>query len=446
MTAAIVGGGIAGLTAAYELVRAGERPLFIDPGPIGGMIRSSQVDGFTLEAGPNVLVERPDIVELLESLGLRDSARYPCVNPYGQYVWYDGQPTKVPSGFGAMVGSPLFSWGAKFLLPWRVLLPGVLPSRGDDISVRDFLTPLVGAHAVRCLVDPVLKGIYGGEVSELSARSLFPQLWAAAQDRRSVVGCMRARPTKGKPRIMVLAGGIQRLTDAMWGEIKDHIEYIPLEVRRIIPAEGKRYTIAFSDGHRVEVDGCVVTSSGPRSAPLVAAMDEELADMLEGMRYAGLTAVHLSVPRSEPLIKDAFGVLFPGGMPLDLLGAMFNSLIFPHVAPPDRHVVTVMLGGAQAGDRVHEEGVLRRELPKLLRELLGVGDVRWLGMVRWPRAIPQLTVGHHKIVEAMDACERKFPGVVFAGTDRGGVGVSERIRIARDAVKRFRRVRVETVV
>jgi len=133
-------------------------------------------------------------------------------------------------------------------------------------------------------------------------------------------------------------------------------------------------------------------------------------------------------------------------MPLDLLGVMFNSLIFPHVAPPDRHVITVMLGGAQAGERELLESEVRAELPKLLHTLLGIGGVEFLNMVRWNEAIPQFSKGHYKVVEALDACEHDFPGVVFASVDRGGVGVSDRIRIAQEAVRRFRKVRVETVV
>jgi oxygen-dependent protoporphyrinogen oxidase len=133
-------------------------------------------------------------------------------------------------------------------------------------------------------------------------------------------------------------------------------------------------------------------------------------------------------------------------MPEDLLGVMFNSLIFPHVAPSKYHVLTVVLGGAQAKERVYNEQELRTRVPALLRQLLGIKDAEWLLMTQWPKAIPQLVVGHHKLVAQLDQCEKQFPGIVFAGIDRGGVGVSDRIRIAREAVKRFRRVRVETVV
>lgn len=446
MTAAIIGGGIAGLTSAYELVKAGERPILIEPGPLGGMLRSIHCKGFTLEAGPNVLVERPDMAALLGDLGLYDDVRYPEVNPYGQYVWFRGRAEKVPAGLIELLGSPLLRVSTKITLPFKLIMPGALNGTTPDRSVAQFFSPLIGTHTVRCLLDPVLKGIYGGEVDELSARSLFPGLWEAARKRQSIVHYMRNRPSKGKPRIMVIRGGIQRLTQTLWDRISQYVEHLPLRVERISPLDKKRFRIALSDGRYLEVDGCVVTTAGHATVPLVSHLSEDLVSSLERMRFAGLTVVHCAVPRAEALIPDAFGVLFPGGMPQHLLGVMFNSQIFPHVAPPGYHVLTVVLGGAQAGETDLDEATVRAELPTILSQFLDVRQVEVLNISHWKKAIPQLTVGHHEVVGKMDACEREFPGIVFVGVDRGGVGVSDRIRIAREGVKRFRRVRVETVV
>jgi oxygen-dependent protoporphyrinogen oxidase len=446
MTAAIIGGGIAGLAAAYELVKAGERPYVIEAGPIGGMVRSVTRDGFTLECGPNVLVERPDLKELFQEIGLAGEAVHPSVNPYGQYVWYRGRPVKVPANFFQLLGSPLFTGATKLLLPVKALLPGVLPGKVEDCSVEQFFTPLLGRHAARNLIDPVLKGIYGGDVGVLSARSLFPGLWGAATEGKAILGYMRSRSSGGKPPIAVIRGGIQRLTDALWREVRPHVEHIKAQVQRITPLDSKRFRISLPEGRQIEADGCIVTAAGRRLAPLVGYLNEELADTLTNVKYATLTVVHLRVPRSEPLIPAAFGVLFPGGMPEDLLGVMFNSQIFPHMAPAHEHLLTVVLGGAQAGERTYDEATLKEKLPEMLRTILGISHARWLAMTQWPAAIPQLEVGHHKLVKLLDQCEYDHPGIVFAGVDRGGVGVSDRIRLAREAVKRFRRVRVETVV
>jgi oxygen-dependent protoporphyrinogen oxidase len=197
MKTAVIGGGIAGLVASYELVKAGYRPVVIEPGAFGGMIRTLSVDGFTLEQGPNVLVERPAMAELLSELGLQDKIRYPSVTSYGQFVWCRGRPMKVPAGLLEFFVSPLFSWFTKLALPYRICKKGLLKPRAEDLSVLEFFTPLIGERSVRDVLDPVLKGIYGGDVEQLSARVIFPGLWEAAVQGLSLIGYMRRRPRGG---------------------------------------------------------------------------------------------------------------------------------------------------------------------------------------------------------------------------------------------------------
>ena len=447
MKTAVIGGGIAGLVAANELVKAGHRPVVLELAEPGGMIRTSFLDGFTLEQGPNVLVERPDMKNLLLELGLHDRVRYPVVNPYGQYVWYKGEPVQVPQGIAGLIKSPLFSLSTKLLLPLRLAQPGLLKPQSDDLSVLDFFAPVIGEETARDLLDPVLKGIYGGDVAQLSARTIFPGLWDAAVKGLSLIGYMQQRPRGARPSIMVLEGGIRSVVDALVERTRGRVEWLRGRVERIERVAAQGYRLVCADGASVDVDSCVVTPAGPSLAQMVKGLSGDLAAVLERQEYASLGVVHLSVPRSERLIKDAFGVLFQAGMPNDLLGVMFNSQIFPHVAPPDRHILTAMVGGAQSKSQDFDEAVLRERLPQQVRELLGVSSIEWLGLTTWRNAIPQLKVGHYKVVAKLDETEAAHPGLVFAGVDRGGVGVTDRVRIAREAVERVqkRAVRYESV-
>lgn len=447
MKTAVIGGGIAGLVAVHELVKAGHRPVVLEPGALGGMIQTLSQNGFTLELGPNVLVERPDMKSLLIELEIADRVRYPVVNPYGQYVWFQGKAERVPQGLADLVISPLFSASTKVLLPYRLAKPGLLRPRGDDLSVLDFFAPLIGERTARDLLDPVLKGIYGGDVAELSARTLFPGLWKAAEQGLSLLGYMRQRSQAGKPSVMVLEGGMQTIANSLVERMRDRVEWLRARVEGIERVSAQTYRLRCSDGASVDVEGCVVTPAGAALARMIKGLSGELATVVERQEYASLGVVHLSVSRSEPLIKDAFGVLFQAGMPNDLLGIMFNSQLFPHVAPPDRHVLTVMVGGAKARSGEFDETVLKRELPGQISSLLGVSSPEWLSLTTWREAIPQLKVGHYKVVSKLDDVEVANPGVVFAGVDRGGVGVTDRVRIAREAVARMhkRATRYESV-
>jgi oxygen-dependent protoporphyrinogen oxidase len=439
MKTAVIGGGIAGLVAAHELVKAGYRPILIEPDQIGGMIRSSSVEGFILEQGPNVLVERPDMKNLLLELGLHDLVRYPVVNPYGQFVWCRGRAMKVPSGLKELLLSPLFSLSTKLLLPFRLMKPGLLKPKAEDVSVLEFFSPLIGEQSARDVLDPVLKGIYGGDVAQLSARTIFPGLWEAAVQGLSLIGYMRRRSGSGKPSIMVMQGGSQTVTNVLAERLQGKIEILRARVERIERLSTSGYRLVCSDGVSVDVDACVITPAGAPLARMIEGVDASLSSLVSRQNYASLSVIHLSVPRSETLIKDAFGLLFHGGMPDDLLGVMFNSQIFPHVAPPDRHILTAMVGGAQAASRETSEADLRERLPKQVAKLLGISSIEWLSLTRWREAIPQLKVGHHKVVAALDAVEASNPGLAFAGVDRGGIGVSDRVRLAREAVERVHR-------
>jgi protoporphyrinogen/coproporphyrinogen III oxidase len=437
MKTAVIGGGIAGLVATYELVKAGYRPVVIEPGAFGGMIRTLSLDGFTLEQGPNVLVERAAMAELLSDLGIKDKVRYPAINPYGQFVWCRGRPMKVPSGLLEFLASPLFSWSTKLALPYRLCKRGLLKPKAEDLSVLAFFTPLIGERSVRDLLDPVLKGIYGGDVEELSARTIFPGLWEAATQGLSLIGYMRRRPRGVRPSIMVLEGGTHVVVSALAERIRGRADKIEARVERIERLAGRGYRLVCSDGSSVDVDACVVTPAGAPLASMLASIDCDLAATVRKQEYASLGVVHLSVPRKEALITDAFGVLFRAGMPNDLLGVMFNSQIFPHVAPPDKHVLTAIVGGAQARTKEFNERELRERLPAQIAELLGVSEVAFLSLTSWRDAVPQLKVGHHHVIATFDRAESANPGLVFAGVDRGGVGVTDRVRMAREAVQRL---------
>jgi oxygen-dependent protoporphyrinogen oxidase len=383
-----------------------------------------------------VLVERPDVLSLLHDLGVADRIRYPAVQPYGQYVWFNGGAHKVPAGILELVCSPLVSIGAKLALPLRAIVPGVLKPQSPDESVEQFFSRLIGTRAARAMLDPVLKGIYGGNVDELSARTIFHALWDAAERGRSLVQYLRERPKGGKPSIFVIEGGIQVLVDTLWQRIQSEVDLVTDRVSELTRVGPSLYRVVTSSGRAFETERCIVTIAGANLATLIEGVDPRVSQLVSKMRYASLTVVHLSAPRTNGLIKDAFGMLCPAGMPEDFLGVMFNSQIFPGMAPPDRHLLTVILGGAQAGAEAPDFDRVRGEVPRILENLLGIRDTAVLETTHWPHAIPQLVVGHHLLVDTLNASEKDAPGLAFAGVDRGGVGVSDRIRIAREAVER----------
>jgi oxygen-dependent protoporphyrinogen oxidase len=149
------------------------------------------------------------------------------------------------------------------------------------------------------------------------------------------------------------------------------------------------------------------------------------------MEYAGLVVIHAGVKKTARLPRDAFGVLFPSHSSQTFLGIMFNSVLFPHVAPEDKHLLTICLGGVHGASvfDMSDDQILalaRREVG----DKLGIVNLETLSVWRWKKAIPQYALGHHRIEAQMKQCENENPGIYFIGADSRGVGVPDRVKAA----------------
>ncbi len=439
---AIVGGGIAGLTCGWELVRRGRDVRVFEPGNVGGLIRSSQVGGYLVEQGPNVLLGRPALLDLISRLGLIEQIAWPTIPHYRQYIWDGIRPVSVPRGLWALMKSPLATLREKGEILRGLISPRMLSqgrSAGDtvDASVVDFLAPVMGERIIRSIADTTLKGIYGGTVERLSARSLFPGLWEAAQGGSSLLGYMYAKQgaSGGPPKILSLIGGNATLPRRLENDLASHL--VRSAVTSITRSDNK-FVLGTALGEEWAARAVVVACPGGAASQIIRSIDEGAATALASVRRAPLVVVHLAAPRSGGALPEkGFGVLFPRGEPSRLLGVMFNSVLFPHQAPRDGHLLTVCLGGVEGEDILDEdEGHLVGRVVTLIERRLGLSGLSPLLVTRWPGAIPQYEVGHWRVCDAIGAMEQRVEGFRFGGADRGGIGVADRVseglRIAKE--------------
>lgn len=424
-TAIVIGGGITGLTAAFYLRARHEAVFVIEPETEGGVIRTKMLDGFTLEQGPNVLLQKPELSRLLSELGLSSEVRTPAVVPYKQQIWADGRILNAPRGLLQFLKLPLGSFTERARILPRLLSSDCLSVSGEDCSVADFFEPLLGRALLVSLLDPALRGIYGGDISRLSARALFPGLWAHAHERRNIFSYLRGRGRRLQSA--VLRGGMQSLVE----RLVDALPPAGVKRGRVVRLQSSApgsFDVELESGERLHGEEVYVATSGAASASYLSALIPELASRLSTLRYAPLVVVHCELdPARVP--HDSFGVLLPSSAASDLVGVMYNSMLFPHVAPAGKVLATVCLGGA---GRDALCGWTDEQLSSVsvreLREKLSLEVVRVLAIQRWSRAIPQYEVGHMRLVSGMDDAEKRFPGLCFIGADRGGIGVPDRVR------------------
>lgn len=448
MRAAIVGGGISGLSAAYYLARAGIPSLLIERRErLGGVIQTERVEGCLVEGGPDAfLAEKPWALELIRELGLAEEVIGSNDRQRVTYVVRRGRLTPLPDGLMMMVPtrvlpvllSPLLGWGAK----WRMAREWFRrPNHRapEDRSVAEFVAEHYGREAVDYLAEPLLAGVYGGDPERLSVRSVLPRFAELERRYGSLTRGLLAARRKGfrrsGPLFQTLRGGLGRLIEAV-----ERAARPPMELRR-----GEAEAIERSEqGWRVRVAGgwcateqLVLACPAWEAARLLRAVDPELAALLESIPYTSSITVSLGYRRSQlghPL--NGFGFLVPKCERRRLVACTWVGTKFPDRVPPDMALLRCFLGGDDL------LGLSDETLVETVREELRV----WMGVTaepvfarvaRWPRSMAQYTVGHARRLEALRARVSRLPGLHLAGNAYEGIGVPDCVRMGRDAARRI---------
>ncbi|MDC0357599.1 protoporphyrinogen oxidase [Oligoflexia bacterium] len=431
----VIGGGISGLACAHRLVKSGEKIALLEPERLGGVIRSVKKDGFTLEQGPNVLLGKEALVDFINEIGVQDKIAYPAFKRLKQYVWYQGRPTQIPMSPPALITTPILSPLSKLQVAYKIVSCYKAKLTANDISVADFFTKLLNGEVVKNIVSPALGGIYGGDVTALSARSIFPRFWSGIREHGSLLNFLRkSTKKKVRPKTITFFGGLSTLVEAVQARLESHCDMIEEKATAISKQNGS-FQVTLSNGKTVEAEKLFLATSGPATAQYIENLSGSLSRSLAALKFAPLVVVHVAVPRDTELPDNAFGVLFPDQANSKLIGVMFNSLMFPHTAPPDRHLFTVCLGGTKHRDIYEKpESEILKIVEQELLEKFKVHDPQVLEFCTWERAIPQYEVGHYKLVEEIRAVEHDYPGLCFCGVDLGGVGISDRVQMGYGAL------------
>ncbi len=433
---AVVGGGMAGLAAAYELHRRGASFVLIEASPRpGGVVRTERVDGFTLDAGPDsLLVQKPAAIELCRELGLGHRLT-PTLEPRTAYV-LRGRLRPIPRGSVLGIPTALGSWASGGLLSpagkLRLAADLVLP-RGDgsDESVGGFFRRRFGAEAAEYIAEPLLAGIHAGDVDRLSVRALFPRLVEAERESGSVIRALRRRrraaPAPAGGLFRSLPGGIGELATALARTLP------PAAVRcgvRAVALDGPPpYAVRLSSGDSVVARNVILATPAYVTATLVRPLDDRLAALCGGIPYTSTATVLLAYPRSavrRP--RRGSGFVVPRrerGVPL-MAGSWVTSK-WPGRAPDGQVLLRGFLGGAR-DPRVDERGDddLIDRTHAAFAGLLGIDRRPGLARVyRWARANPQHNVGHLARVAAIEDRLRNRPGLFVTGAAFRGVGIPD---------------------
>ena len=454
---AIIGGGISGLAAAFELEeqrKAGaelEYTLYESSSRLGGVLRTEKIDGCIVEAGPDSFVtEKPWAADLCRTLGIGDQLIGSNDTDRKTYILTRGRLVEMPDGLMFMVPtkilptglSPLFSWRTKLRMTRELFHP---PRAVDhDESVADFVERHYGREMVDRLADPLLSGVYGGESATLSVRAVLPRFAEMERTHGSLGRAMlAARKKMGKgprkpapPLFTSLTDGMQHLAESVTSRLTPDSLLTNATVQAIQPEAGGWVVSAGMQSD--QFDAVVIALPGLAAANVLRLTSGQLADELAAVQYSSSITVGIGYDREVRCsLPPGFGFLVPRSEGKRLLAATFVHNKFPHRAPEDRALLRCFFAGMNAenvwplsDDQI--VGIVRNEL----QQIIGLrAEPLFARVCKWKSAMAQYSVGHLERLERIERLRQQLPGLTLAGNAYRGIGVPDCIRSGREAAK-----------
>jgi oxygen-dependent protoporphyrinogen oxidase len=447
---AVIGGGIAGLAAALELRDhlPAEQVLLIERDVrLGGKIRTERAGGFVIEGGPDsFLATKPGALELCRTLGLSDRLVGTLPATHRSHVRRHGRLYELPEGISGLIPSRLAPLLLSPLLSLRgrarAALDLVLPPReaAGEESIADFVRRRLGREAYDWLVEPLLSGIYAGDGDELSLAATFPQLHALERTHGSLI-----RGTLRQPRIaprgspfLAPRGGMDEIVATLEQRLAGCV-FCGRQVNAI-DVTGDGYLIGLDDGTWLPVRAILLALPAFESARLVASFDPELAERLRSFPFVSTTTVAVGYPESaltQPL--RGYGYLRPRVEGGPIVACTWVSAKWPERAPDGQILLRVFVG--RAG---HEEATTWPDADLLalvqqeLREVLGITAAPTMTRIhRWPRGMPQYTLGHAYRLARTEQRVSSHTGLAIAGHSYHGIGIPDCIRSGHRAARQL---------
>jgi oxygen-dependent protoporphyrinogen oxidase len=455
----VAGGGITGLAAAWELARAGVAvELYEASERLGGKIRTERVDGFLMEDGPDSFVSyRPAAAALARELGMGDEI-IGTTEPRTVHIRTGGRFVPLPDSFGLVlptriapfVTTRLFSPLEKLVMARDLVLPR--SPAGEDVSIGRFLRRRLGPALVSRLGDPLIGGIYGASVDELSLDAVVPQLRAAERQHRSLLlaslaqGRARARaaragsPARGGSAFLSLRGGMGSLVDALAGRLADDPNvrvWLGVGVADVQHASGA-LSVRLSDGGAVRADAVVLAGPARASAAALAALVPAGAAALRAVPHGFTAVVSLAYRADQLASRPGHGFLVARDEPLAFGACTWSSVKWAGRAPDGWVLARAFLGERSPALLSRPDDEVAAAVHADLARVAGIRGAPALSRVaRWIEGMPRYTIGHLGRVAALDEAMRAVPNMAVAGAAVRGVGVPDCVEQGRGAARRI---------
>jgi oxygen-dependent protoporphyrinogen oxidase len=468
----IVGGGIAGLAAAYFLRDEPAEVTVLEGSPqLGGKLIASEVAGVSVDAGAEALLRRrPEGTDLISAVGLGERLVLPGTT--ASAIWSRGalhplpprQFMGVPADLDGLAASGVLSAAGLTRARQDLELPAT--PRDGDVPVAAYIGARFGPELVDRLVDPLLGGVYAGRSEQLSFEATLGPLASAAGSHRSLaeaVGSLipappAARPgadTPARPAVFTtLTDGLGALPGAVAAASGATVRTRATVRELTRTATGWRLVVgSAADPEEILADAVVLALPARPASRLLSGVPgaSAAAAALAAIEYASMAIVTLAYPRSRfPVSRERSGYLVPAVEGRAVKAVTFSTIKWPHLAVPPA-------GGPAGPDdpidiircsigRIGEESVLQRDdadlvalaVAELADQTGAQGPPVDTRVTRWGGGLPQYTVGHLDRVATIHEAVGAQPGLAVCGAAYAGIGIPACIATADSAAQRVR--------
>ena len=475
----IIGGGVAGLAAAYKVARAASEGhdvgfvLFEKDLRLGGKIRTETVwdpsdeSKFIVDGGPDCfLTEKPACHRIAKLTGIFDDELPTDESRKRTWILSRGKLHQMPDGifmfaptkFLPFATTGLFSWSGKIRMAMDLVIPPkkVAPGELNDETLESFVVRRMGRECLDRLAEPLVGGVHASDPSTMSLAATFPRLLEMEQKhgslmkgflaaRRKVEEMRRKHPPRAgeKPRTFFTSflNGMQELTDHM----ADAAGREKMQTGRAVSAlrheESGAWGASLSDGSTIDGEAVIIATESWAAEPLVRPHDKVIADALAAIPASSSATVSVAFNEKEVGFDlNAFGVLCPLAEGRALMAATYSSTKWPGRAPPGKVLLRGFVGGP------HNQEILKRSDEDLVRTvitefhgILGLNPFAkplFSRVFRWRLGMPQYTLGHLDRIGRIDERCARIPGLAMAGGSYRGVGVPNCIESGERAVSK----------
>jgi oxygen-dependent protoporphyrinogen oxidase len=475
----IVGGGIAGLGAAYKVRRAADAgcdvsfTLVEKDDRLGGKIHTDiaqDADGGTYiaDGGSDAfLTDKTAVHRVARLLGIFDEETGTLDDVKKTFIVKDGRLVEMPDGIMMfaptklvpMATTSLYSWPAKLRMALDLVIPRKTrwaegeTAQEHDETLQSFVVRRMGRECLDRLAEPLIGGVNGSDPANMSLAATYPMLLEMEQkfgslvrgflDQRRKVEDMKKKypPKPGAKRRTFFSSfrlGLQFIIDRMADAAgREHIR--TGVAATALSRDGEVWHVTLSTGERIDADAVIVASEAWATERLLRESEPAIAGLVGTIPCSSSATVILAFNEADcPFDKAWHGILTPAVEKRALTGVSLMSSKWPERAPEGRVLLRGFLGGPR------DQAVLEKsddDLIELARtqmvELIGVkadARPRYAKIFRWEGGMPQYTLGHLDRIDEIERLQAGVAGLALAGNAYRGVGVPNALESGERAV------------